>query len=234
MLQEKAPDGLLMGESMPADITVEGHNTKRLPGQFGIDDFIDDIIENTDENMDWEPISIIHKTKNGGNVKMDIKIGRGHSPAAKKALHRLFQNYSEIFYDDPSFFPYLLDSQGKPIIHKLSLRSDAVVRNTPSIIKLPPEKSRALSELVSKKLKAGIFKELDRSESAYCSPISIVPKSGLNPDGSKRWRLIQSLINVSENSMHVNFKLESAEELIEKLPPGANVFSFFDRKSVIT
>ena len=61
--------------------------------------------------------------------------------------------------------------------------------------------------------------------------LCIVPKATKNPDGSKKWRLIQSLINVSENSLNLNFKLETPRELIEKIPPGSTTFSFFDARS---
>ena len=108
------------------------------------------------------------------------------------------------------------------------------------------------------------------------TPLCIVPKATVNPDGSKKWRLIQSLIrevyvihreiggrlvavrrpssghpaavwrspgrtryrkfsytslNVSENSLHVNFRLETNRELLEKLPAGSTTFSFFDSRS---
>ena len=222
-----APGGIVFGKKEESEIEVEADIKKTLSGTFGLDDFSEEVPRNTDSNMDWEPI-YINSVVNGKNQKIEIRIGKGYSPQIKKRLKRLFSRFSDVFETDESFFPYLKDNSGKPYLHSLNLRPDAVIRNTPTTIKLPPEKSAALAKLIKQKLQNGTFIRIPRNENAFCTPVTVVPKSTFNPDGSRKYRLIQSLINVSENSMHINFKLESARELLEKLPPNSQVFSFFD------
>ena len=185
-----APGGLLFGSKENSKIIIEAENKKRLPGTFGIDDFEEEVPRNTDENMDWEPLHIF-STVNGKKQQIEIRIGKGHSTSTKKRLKSLFQKYSEVFETDDAFFPYLVDENGEPYIHSLNLKTDAVIRNSPTTIKLPPEKSKALAKLIAEKLKNKTFIRIPRNENAFCTPVTVVPKSTRNPDGSQRYRLIK-------------------------------------------
>ena len=154
-----------------SEIIIDANNEKRLPATFGIEEFNEEVPQNNDDNMDWEPITIFSKV-NGKKQPIDIRIGKGHKPAIKKKLKNLFQRYAEVFETDSKFFPFLVDERGEPYIHSLNLRSDAVIRNQPTTIKLPPEKANALAKLIGEKLDNGIFTRIPREENAYCTPVT--------------------------------------------------------------
>lgn len=126
---------------------------------------------------------------------------------------------------------YLLDRDGKPYIHRLNLREDAVIKSNPVSLKLPPDHQEALSKAIKSKLRNNTFVRIPRNSQSYCNPVSVVPKSTVDENGNKKWRLIQSMVNISENSLFINFKLESPRELIEKVPTNSNFYNFFDSVS---
>ena len=163
-----------MGKMESDNIRIEADNTKRLPGTFGIEDFAKDVISNDTEDISWQPIDIKHTHTNGRVEKIELRIGKNIDAKFKRELTKLFSQYSEVFSTDQNYFPCLLDDSGKPILHSLGIRSDAVIKNSPVAIKLPPEKNKALEKLIAEKLKNKVFTRIARDESAYCTPVDSV------------------------------------------------------------
>ena len=230
LIKSEAPTGLQFGELSKTDAHFDSSYEKTVPGQFGLTSVKDDTIVNKPDQIDHKIVTIYYY-KNGIKESIDLRIGSDVSAKDTKRFAKVATKYSDLFHWE-GIFPFLRNPvTGEPIDHSLQIRGDAIIRNNPTVIKLPPDHERGLTALIDKKLKDGTFCKIPRSNAQYCSPVTVVPKAIPNKDGSPRWRLVQSLINVSENSLHINFKLESPKSLVEKLPNPSNTFSFFDSVS---
>jgi len=224
IIAQKASGGLQIGK--PGNIAeIESGYEKTLARQHGFHVPEEAFDEASNDNL--EKMKIVHSDSCGGAHNMELPIGNMPS-VLKRRFKRFMQQHSEVFFDDPEGFPYLTTPEGKPIYHSLALRDSAILKNVKAHISLPPSHQSALKALVKKKLMNQTFVRVKSDDSYYCSPVSIVPKSSVDEHGNKKYRLVQNLISLSEQSLHLSFKLKSPREILEGLPPGSKKYCIFD------
>ena len=228
LINEKAPGGIKIGKK--TKIKVDNSYARTIPQLHGLESGIKELEDDSPESL-TKKVYFNHRDKAGKVHELYVNVGVDIERNIEKQFQKLCEKHSELFYDDPDFFPFLLDKKGQPYLHRLNLREDAVIKSNPATIKLPPDHQNALTKAINQKLRNNTFVRLPRDEQSYCNPVSVVPKSSFDEHGNRKWRLIQSMVNISENSLFINFRLESPRELLEKLPPGAKYYNFFDSVS---
>ena len=171
-------------------VIIDDSYSSSLAQRHGLDIEDEDFDTQTSET---DMVDIHHVDKAGKSHKISIPVGKDLSRKTKNELKKTFQEFSDVFWDDPNNFPMLRDPDtGKIIEHKLNLREDAILRNQATVLKLPEEQAQAMKKTIAKKLANGCFIRLPPTESSYCSPVSMVPKSTPDANGNKRWRLVQT------------------------------------------
>ena len=228
IIKKKAPGGIKFGEK--SKVEVDASYAKRVPHLHGLDSGMKQLSDNSPESK-TKKIHFKHTDARGIVHDLDVNVGLNITPDLEQKFKKLCEKHSDLFFEDEDFFPYLLDKNGKPFLHRLNLREDAVIRSNPVSLKLPPDHQDALSKAIKAKLRNNTFVKIPRNEQSYCNPLSVVPKSSVDKFGNKKWRLVQSLVNISENSLFINFKLECPRELLEKIPTDAKYYHFFDSVS---
>lgn len=228
IINKKAPGGIKFGAK--SKVEIDTSYAKRVPHLHGLDSGMKELTDNSPES-ETKKIFFQHVDAKGIIHALFVNVGVDITPTMEQKFKKLCEKHSGLFFDDKDFFPYLLDKYGKPFVHRLNLREDAVIKSNPVSLKLPPDHQDALSKAIKAKLRNNTFVKIPRNEQSYCNPLSVVPKSSVDEFGNKKWRLVQSLVNISENSLFINFKLECPRELLEKIPIDAKYYNFFDSVS---
>ena len=228
IIDKKAPAGIKIGQkgNVKLDISYEKHVSHRHGLSSGLKELKDTSPDSKTKKLEFRHVDSKNIAHN-----LYVNVGVGIDKKVEKEFKKLCEEHSELFFTEDDFFPYLLDKEGKPYVHRLNLREDAVIRSNPVALKLPPDHQEALSKAIKMKLRNNTFVRIPRNSQSYCNPVSVVPKSTFDEHGNKKWRLIQSMVNISEHSLFINFKLESPRELIEKVPTDARFYNFFDSVS---
>lgn len=228
VINKRAPAGIKLGKK--SEVNIDTSYAKKVPHLHGLDSGMKELKDTSPESK-TKKIFFNHKDSKNILHKLYVNVGIGINMRVEREFQKLCQKHSELFFDDEDFFPYLLDKDGTPFIHRLNLREDAVIKSNPVALKLPPDHQDALSRAIKSKLRNNTFVKIPRNEQSYCNPVSVVPKSTFDEKGNRKWRLIQSMVNISENSLFINFKLECPRELVEKVPTDAVYYHFFDSVS---
>ena len=228
VIDKRAPGGIKLGKK--SDVVVDASYAKTVPYMHGLESGLRKLQDDSPES-ETKKLKFYHVDSRGKKHELYVNVGVNITRKTEERFKSLCQKYSELFYEDENFFPYLLDKDGKPFIHRLNLREDAVIKSNPIALKLPPDHQDALSKAIKTKLRNNTFVRLPRTEQSYCNPLSVVPKSTFDENGNRKWRLVQSLVNISQNSLFINFKLDCPRELLEKIPSDAKFYHFFDSVS---
>ena len=80
-------------------------------------------------------------------------------------------------------------------------------------------------EMIRKFVKRGIF---ERSRSPYSCKLLAIPKKVI--DGRMTYRLVQTLVELSDKSILQNFQLDSPRDQIQSIPDDARYFTTTDFK----
>ena len=174
------------------------------------------------------PITIRHLDNNNTVHVFEIECGFKNK-TIRKQLTKFLQDRSSVFYSNPDNHPALVDEKGNILHHSLLLKEQALLKAAKPIDLSPPMRKQ-LHKMIQAKLKNGTMIEIEpEKRGPFNSSVLIVDKPP-GPNGEARFRIVQSLLNLNDNTIYKNFALRSPTEIIQDLPPGAKLYSQFDAK----
>ena len=174
------------------------------------------------------PIKLTHVDKHHKVHNFEIECGL-KSEYLRKKLTNFLQKRSRVFFSNPDNHPPLIDKNGKVIRHSLQLKEQALLKSAKPIDLSPPMRKQ-LHKMIQAKIKNGTMVEIDpNNRGPFNSAVLIVDKLP-GPNGEARFRIVQSLLNLNDNTIYQRFSLRSPTEIIKELPTDAQFFSQFDAK----
>lgn len=134
-------------------------------------------------------------------------------------MQHFFEDQKLLFNDFARDFPFVFKLEGDPLTATNALEMQIPLDTTEIIhtpqYKLPRHYTQAAIKEIENWHRQGI---VDESISPYNSPIIVVPKKGMNPDGSPKYRVFVDLRNINKYLIKSFYHLPSIQTLITEIP----------------